>query len=154
MQSLAKTKRLHHNRTNNKYNRRRRHSVRHSNKQPESCVGGRIYLKKCYHCIVMAKDWKELLADFKHNSSVKMQDDIEAANEIKGVNKINKKYLKHSDTKLSSSGYPTIYKIQNGRVSYYEGPRDKQSMKTWFLSGGSQTENKNLFGFGGVNNGM
>ena len=147
MQSLAKTKRLRHNRMNNKYNRRRSRSVRPSDKQPTNCVGGRIYWKKCYHCIVMAKDWKELLADLKDNSSIKMQDDIEAANEIDGINKINKKYLKNSDTKLSSSGYPTIYKIQNGHVSYYEGPRDKQSMKTWFLSGGSPPENTNLFGF-------
>ena len=58
------------------------------------------------------------------------------------MDQINEIYLKDSPEKLTASGYPTIYRIENNQLKYYGGDRTTQEMYDWFVNqkGGEKSE--------------
>jgi thiol-disulfide isomerase/thioredoxin len=96
-------------------------------------VVGKIYADWCGYCQMMQKDWDNLKRDLAKGGSFEIVD-IEQKNEADGVNAVNEKYLKKSVTKVAlQGGYPTVFKIKNGKLSYFNGERTYNAMKKWCL---------------------
>jgi thiol-disulfide isomerase/thioredoxin len=122
-----KSKNYKRNKKNGTYKKRQ-------NKQRHIVIVGKIYADWCGYCQMMQDDWDNLKRDLGENKKIEFVDDIEQKNETGRVNDVNEKYLKKSPLKLSlQGGYPTIFKIKNGKISYFNGERRYDAMKRWFL---------------------
>lgn len=118
---------------NYKRNKKNRTYKKKPTKQTNVVVG-KIYADWCGYCQMMQDDWDNLKRDLGENKKIEFVDDIEQKNEADRVNTVNGKYLKKSPLKLSlQGGYPTIFKIKNGKLSYFNGERTYDAMKRWFL---------------------
>lgn len=122
----------------------------HSNK--DNIVVGKIYAEWCGHCQMLKPEWSKMKDNLK-NSNVKYEFyEIEETNQDDGIQKVNDKYLKNSTTKLTlQGGYPTIFKIVDGKLEYYNGERDCNSLQAWFtsdlpkkLKGGNKLKRKTM----------
>lgn len=115
-------------------------------------IVGKIYADWCGHCQSLMPEWqkmKKLLSG--KNITFK---EIEQKQEKQSINNVNYTYLIQSAEKLTSSGYPTIFMIKDGKLKYYNGDRNALALSKWVMMGGgpSPPENKRLFGlFGGKN---
>jgi thiol-disulfide isomerase/thioredoxin len=99
-------------------------------------VVGKIYANWCGHCQNMADAWESMKKDLVEQKGGKFVfEEIEQNNENDGINKVNEKYLGKSTTKLSlQGGYPTLFKIKGGVISYFQGDRTFEEMKKWYLA--------------------
>jgi thiol-disulfide isomerase/thioredoxin len=96
-------------------------------------VVGKIYANWCGYCQMMQNDWEKMKTDLAKGGSFEIMD-IEQKNEVDHVNAVNEKYLKKSVTKVAlQGGYPTVFKIKNGKLSYFNGERTYDAMKKWCL---------------------
>ena len=119
---------------NYKRNKKNRTYKKRQNKQRHIVIVGKIYADWCGYCQMMQDDWDNLKRDLGENKKIEFVDDIEQKNQTDRVNDVNEKYLKKSPLKLSlQGGYPTIFKIKNGKISYFNGERRYDAMKRWFL---------------------
>jgi len=117
---------------------------------------GKIYADWCGHCQTLQPEWDRMKNDMKlamgrslqniHIEFVEMGDTPK--NKAKGltvegmITKYNGKHLPNSVEKVKSDGYPTLFKVLNGKLEYYSGNRDASSMYTWYMEGVSQQKNK------------
>jgi thiol-disulfide isomerase/thioredoxin len=98
-------------------------------------VIGKIYSNGCGHCIQLAPIWntmeKQLIKNRKYNFIFK---NIEQANEELETTEVNNTYLQNAQNKLElQGGYPTIFKIVNGEVSYYNSERTVAALMNWAM---------------------
>jgi len=104
-------------------------------KKPTKILG-KIYANWCGHCTELKPQWDKMKTDLK-NHPIEIVEIEES--EKQRLEDFKKKH------KVKVAGYPTIFKII-GRVEYYKGPRDSESIKHWALSntikGGKKTRNK------------
>jgi len=97
-------------------------------------VVGKIYANWCGHCQNMADDWKALKNDLAKRGDAFEFSEIEQASESRLIPALNEKYLKKSPVKVAlQGGYPTLFKIKGGNLSYFEGNRTFQEMRDWYL---------------------
>ena len=97
---------------------------------PELVVG-LIHSNNCGHCIAMREAWNEMkntLNQVIGNRFVVVE--VEAAQIPHGLNKL--KRFTNEPVEIQG-GYPTLYKIKNHQVQYYNGARDHQSLTNWYL---------------------
>ena len=91
-------------------------------------VVGKIYSNGCGHCKTLKKPWNDLKIILKGGNV--MFKDIEASNMDKELAGLNNEYLNGNQQQVSlQQGFPTIYKIDKGIVSYYDGEREIEPMK-------------------------
>jgi hypothetical protein len=96
-------------------------------------IVGKIYAGWCGHCQMLETPWNQLKADLGKKGGSFEFAEIEQQNEPMGVEKINETYLKKSPTKLSlQGGYPTLFKIKKGVLSYFNGNRTLNDMTKWY----------------------
>lgn len=104
-------------------------------------VLGKIYAEWCGHCKILAPKWeiikKELPKRFPYNSKPLVykveESDIDVP--VRGLETMQP-YLANSSEKVEiQGGYPTIFKIVNGQVSYFDGPREIGPIITWAMEG-------------------
>ena len=107
---------------------------------------GRIYSNGCPHCIAMQKEWDLLKSLVSKNKRVKVED-IEASDNQEGnISRVNKVYGVKGSLLHVVEGYPTIFKIVNHRVHYFEGERTAKSILFWAM--GKKGEKGHLKGGG------
>ncbi len=110
---------------------------------------GKIYADWCGHCQSLQPEWAKMKNDMKlamgrslqniHIEFVEIGDTPK--NKAKGltvegmITKYNGKHLPNSVEKVKSDGYPTLFKVLNGKLEYYTGNRDASSMYTWYMNG-------------------
>jgi thiol-disulfide isomerase/thioredoxin len=97
-------------------------------------VVGKIYSNWCGHCQNMADDWNALKNDLAKRGGAFEFSEIEQTHESTLLPAVNEKYLKKSPVKVQlQGGYPTVFKIKGGKLSYFEGNRTFEEMRNWFL---------------------
>lgn len=97
-------------------------------------VVGKIYANWCGHCQNMADDWNALKNDLAKRGGSFEFSEIEQTNESKFIPDVNEKYLKKSPVKVAlQGGYPTLFKIKRGHLSYFDGNRTFEEMRDWYL---------------------
>ena len=103
-------------------------------------VIGEIYANWCGHCKTLQPKWeildKKIKNRFNENQLLiykveeSKKDDPSVGLESLRV------YLADPTEKVEvQGGYPTIFKIVNGVLSYYEGPREVRPMFAWSMQG-------------------
>ena len=110
----------------------------HSTKLHSKSVIGKVYANWCGHCKTLIPEWTTMKNNIKNKFPDKyIFSEIEEKNSENGVENINKLYVLGSNPKLTVNGFPTVYKILNGKVEYYSGARKAPEMEKWFLNGGA-----------------
>jgi thiol-disulfide isomerase/thioredoxin len=87
-------------------------------------VIGKVYANWCGHCISLKPEWKKMKTHIQNN--YRGIDFIEA--ESSQTNKLNMLQHKYN---ITASGYPTLFKIKEGKVELYNGYRDANSLIEW-----------------------
>ena len=65
-----------------------------------------------------------------------MVEEVEQSEEAVGLNRINRLYRKGAVKQVAlQGGYPTIFKIVKGKLSYYSGERTSDALVEWVTSG-------------------
>jgi len=77
---------------------------------------------------MLVEPWNQMKK--KIGKMVKVIDDIESRDLDTKLKKINAKFK--TDVSVQE-GFPTIFKIQNGKVEYYEGKRTAPELIKWAL---------------------
>lgn len=107
-------------------------------------IFGKIYSNMCGHCNNMLIPWNDLKLKLKknHPGKVNIKEIENSQNEAAQIEQINLHYV-IGPTKLEQKGYPTIFKIVNGVVSYYEDERTCDKMYNWVSSSLKTSKNIN-----------
>jgi len=81
----------------------------------------------------MAPHWDEMETQLSRMKNYKfIIKNIEQANEEMQVAEINDTYLQNAPNKLElQDGYPTIFKIVNGQLHYYNSERTTPALVNW-----------------------
>jgi thiol-disulfide isomerase/thioredoxin len=99
-------------------------------------VVGKIYATWCGHCKALNPEWIKLTRALKshHDPGTKyVISAIEQKQQQIGIDHVNNTYLQNSGEKLAlNGGYPTLFMIRNGVLSYYEGNRVYLDMLNWY----------------------
>lgn len=112
--------------------------VKYTKKNTETntpIVVGKIYADWCGACQKLQPEWEKMEKILGKNKNF-IFENIESANQDQGIEKVNNTYLAESVIKLSlQGGYPTIFKIKKGILTYYNGPREPDIMVKFFNEG-------------------
>jgi thiol-disulfide isomerase/thioredoxin len=87
-----------------------------------------IYANWCPHCQSMKPEWNEmknLLGPMVETIEIE-DSDFDKDNKLRNIEN-----LKLNGDKIDVNGYPTMFKIKNGRAEYYGGTRTATEMYNW-----------------------
>lgn len=102
---------------------------------PGTATVGKLYSESCVFCSDMEDEWEKLETivsgkKTKFKNVVKFHN-IEAANLNNELPMLNETLV--GEKVADPSGFPTLYKHENGKVSYYQGAREVEPMKEWVI---------------------
>ena len=108
-------------------------------KKGKKIVCGLVYANWCGHCLSLKPEWVKMVKNI--NQKVKKNQYIEPIfvpfeqSKIDLLREFNEKNSQYLDNKsISYNGFPTVFKINNGKISYYDGKREANSMEKWFMA--------------------
>ena len=119
-----------------------RGTEKHTSSKPITI--GLVYAEWCGHCQSLKPIWKQL----KHSLSSKKKFNIF---ELEDSDKNKDTKLKSVSKKINGgslqvNGFPTLFKISNGKVEYYNGERSLDALLKWanrtFTYGGKTRKNR------------
>ena len=126
----------------------RKHPKKRSRKHPKTrkvIVVGKIYAEWCHFCKELAPHWKHMKTVVSHKKYKFIQ--IEQSEMDVEIPKVNHTYLAHSNKKLElQGGFPTIFKIVGGQLSYYNGT--PEGVLEWATGTSAHTKSKRIVGHG------
>jgi len=116
------------------------HTKKHHNKN--AVVVGKVYAEWCGHCQSLKPEWKKM----KHRIHTKKGNMRVVFVEIeeKEMNHKLKQLEKKHGVVVASNGYPTLFRVENGKVTYYNGNRTSEQMAEWYLNGNENAETNNI----------
>jgi len=117
-----------------KHTKKRHPAIKHT------VVVGKIHAHWCTHCKALAPEWKKMRYAIEgktkrtHYNTEYVFREIEQSKQESGIAEVNSEFLSNSERKLElQGGYPTIYKIRDGKLEYYDGERSYLGMLRWFM---------------------
>ena len=90
---------------------------------------GLIYAEWCPHCVRMKPEWNKMKNDLQNDKNYSIVE-IEADQPDK-QERIVELETNLNDKKIDMAGYPTIFKLKNGDIEYYDGNRVANEIKSW-----------------------
>lgn len=91
----------------------------------QEVVVGKLYMNGCGHCESLKEPWSKM--ESKIGGKIKVEK-IESAEMEDRLAKLNKE---HDSDVAIQGGYPTIFKIKNKKVEYYNGERTADALIKW-----------------------
>ena len=91
----------------------------------------KVHANWCPHCINMRPEWNKLTSCLKYKQIQPRVFDIEQQ-QLHKLDLLNKKYALQEP--VSYKGFPTIVKVHDGKVEYFEGSRDAKNMLSWLYT--------------------
>jgi len=91
----------------------------------------KVHANWCPHCINMRPEWNKLKSSLKFKQIKPKVFDIEEQ-QLHKLELLNKKYALQEP--VSYKGFPTIVKVHNGKVEYFEGSRDAKNILSWLYT--------------------
>ena len=100
---------------------------------------GKIYSDSCGHCNAMKDAWEEMDKHVGGRVEVK-----EFSTEPDGMKKLEEFNKERGTNIASQGGVPTLFKMKEGNVTYYNGGRSTGELVKWALEqkGGSNKKSK------------
>ena len=102
-------------------------------------VCGLVFANWCGHCNTLKPKWAQMYKNIRHK--VKKNQYYEPMfapfeeGKVEVLREFNQRNAPYLDNEtVQYSGYPTLFKIANGKISYYEGERETEPMERWFMS--------------------
>jgi thiol-disulfide isomerase/thioredoxin len=124
--------------------RKPRTKKRRTQKNAPKIIVGKIYANWCGHCKALKPEWKKMRKIVKGKSAGKCVQVVDISED-----KMDVKLAKLNEThgvQIVANGYPTLFKLVNGKVEYYEGSREALPLAEWAMKGGEpQDTMPNLF---------
>jgi thiol-disulfide isomerase/thioredoxin len=117
--------------------RKRRHTAKKHNKK-NVVVVGKVYADWCGHCQSLKPEWAKMKKRVYSKKGRKHVVFVEVEEKQIG-NKLRKLEQEHG-VKVEANGYPTLFRIESGKVKYYNGNRQSDEMTNWYLRGGDPEE--------------
>ena len=118
----------------------RKHNNHKTKRNDKSLIiVGKVYADWCGHCQSLAPEWKKMkthIRKMKGNRNVAFVKIEEKQIETKLRNIENK-----TGVKINVNVFPTLFRISNGKVTYYNGNRTSEQMSDWYLKGGEPVPN-------------
>lgn len=99
--------------------------------KPEKTVVGKIYANWCGHCQNLIPTWNELkqkLGGGNYQFVEVEQQEIDTTNKLAQL----RKRIKGGDKNIKYEGFPSLFKIKGGKVSYYSGDRSLESLMQFY----------------------
>ena len=107
-------------------------------KKGNKIVCGLVYANWCGHCLSLKPEWVKMVKNIKQKVNKNQYNEpifvpFEQS-KIELLREFNEKNAQYLDNKtVTYSGFPTLFKIHNGIISYYDGQREANSMEKWFM---------------------
>jgi len=100
-----------------------------------TAIVGKLYSDNCGFCVDMADAWNQMETNVagkktKFKNVVKFHN-IEASNLNTGLPLLNESLV--GEKIDEPEGLPTLFKHENGKVSYYQGAREVGPMTQWVI---------------------
>ena len=96
-------------------------------KKGSKIVVGLVFAHWCGHCKQLMPEWNAMAKQMKMHKNKYEVYEIEDSDKDTKLDKLNKMYSVH----IEIDGFPTIFKIKNGHLSYYKGERKMNPMQKW-----------------------
>jgi len=115
--------------------KRKHKNARHTKKQHKNIViVGKVYADWCGHCQALKPEWAKMKKHIHRKKGRRhvIYEEIEEKQIGKKLNKLNQS----QHVNVEANGYPTLFRIENGKVDYYNGNRQSNAMADWYLRGG------------------
>jgi len=104
---------------------------------------GKIYADWCGHCQSLKPEWAKMKRFIKMNMGRMLKNvrvefiEIEQQQEEAKLNLLNgREEMKTLGKKIGvQGGYPTLFKVCDGMIEYYNGPRVAEAMYKWYMQG-------------------
>ena len=117
---------------------RKRHHTAKKNSKKNTVVVGKVYADWCGHCQSLKPEWAKMKKRVYSKKGKKHVVFVEVEEKQIG-NKLRKLEQEHG-VKVEANGYPTLFRIESGKVKYYNGNRQSDAMANWYLRGGDPEE--------------
>jgi len=105
-------------------------------KKGNEIIVGKIYATWCGHCHALKPEWKKMRKILKRKPNGRKFKFVEI--EEKQMGQKLPKFKQDYNVDLQANGYPSLFRFEKGRVSYYEGERTAHQMAEWYYQGGGQ----------------
>jgi thiol-disulfide isomerase/thioredoxin len=120
-----------------RYTRKQNHKKTQKNRSENGIVTiGLIYANWCGHCQSLKPEWQKMKNNVMKTPSYKKGlykfSEIEDSDELKD-SKIAAINSKIKGGKLTANGYPTIFKVDGGKIQYFQGGRTSNELQSWFI---------------------
>jgi len=94
---------------------------------------GKLHANWCIHCKSLAPEWARMRKILSKTKDKYRFVSIEQSKEAHDLERLNKYLgLVEDEKKVQmKEGYPTIFKVVDGVVEYYNGPRMTQNLVNW-----------------------
>jgi thiol-disulfide isomerase/thioredoxin len=114
-------------------------SLSNSSKKQNTVIFGKVYADWCGHCKALEKEWDHMKKNI-HKKGKNKHIVFVQINE-KNMGTELRKIETDNGVTIHVSGFPTLFRIENGTVKYYNGERTSDKMSEWFLRGGDPFPN-------------
>ena len=102
-----------------------------------SITVGLIYANWCGHCQALKPEWKNMKKELRGTDCQYLEIEDSDHHKDRKIAHVNSR-LKTG--KLAIEGYPTVFRIKNGVLEYYQGTRAASAMAQWFKGGSVKQE--------------
>ena len=114
---------------------------RHTYKKRHPFVVGKVYANWCGHCQSLKPEWSKMKGLLKKRKHGIKYVEIEETQKDQKFAEVKQKY----GVEIQANGYPTLFKIEGGKLSYYDGQRTAEQMSDWYSNSSSQKLDQNGF---------
>jgi thiol-disulfide isomerase/thioredoxin len=114
------------------------------NRRPtKQVLVGKIYADWCGHCQSLKPEWAKMKRFVKMNMGRMLKNvrvefvEIEQQQEEAKLKQLNgREEMQKGGKKVGvQGGYPTLFKVCDGMIEYYNGPRVAEAMYKWYMQG-------------------
>jgi len=107
---------------------------RSSRKTKGTIIVGKIYANWCVHCQTLKPEWTKMKKIIKRKCRGRKVKFVEIEEE-QMTDKLPKFKQQHN-VDIDANGFPSLFRLANGKVEYYQGNRSAHPMAEWYLRGG------------------
>lgn len=94
---------------------------------------GKIYSTNCIHCIEIAPKWENMKKSIQEGGHAIKIVEFEIYKDAEKFRKYNEKLKKDHGVEITYDGVPTLFRLNGGKIDYYNGERESHLMVKWAL---------------------